>query len=179
LPGDAAIIRREEELRQSAHHDRKPEGREDLHHAGIGLGPHRKAHDQEIDRRAEHQQGRRHQRRREQGIDGEEREQEEGRVHRDHQEFAMGEIHHVHQPENQRQPDGDQAVQQAHEAPGGKALNDGLGGHKRLSRFFVMAGLVPVIHVLVSATCVRAWMPATSPGMTDCAMIAACKAALE
>src|ERR1700748_875212 len=34
---DAAIIRREEELRQPAHHDGEPEGGKDLHHAGIGF----------------------------------------------------------------------------------------------------------------------------------------------
>jgi len=53
---DAAIIRREEELRQAAHDDGEPKGRKDLHHAGIGFGPDRKAHDQEINHRAEDEQ---------------------------------------------------------------------------------------------------------------------------
>ena len=114
--GDAAIVRREEELREAAHHDRKAEGREDLHHAGIGFRPHRKAHDQQIDHRPEHEQRRRDQRRRQQRIDREEREQEERRVHRDHQEFAVGEVHDVHQAEDQREADGDQPVEQPHQA---------------------------------------------------------------
>ena len=127
--GDAAIIRREEELRHAAHHDRKAEGGEDLHHAGIGLGAYRKAHDQEIDHGAKHEQRRRHQRRRQQRIDREEREQEERRVHRDHQEFAMGEIHDVHQAEDQREADRDQPVEQPHQEAARQALDNGLGCH--------------------------------------------------
>src|SRR6476660_7532466 len=53
---DAAIVRREEKLREAAHHDGEPEGRENLHHAGIGLRPDREAHDQEIDHGAEREQ---------------------------------------------------------------------------------------------------------------------------
>ena len=34
-------------------------------------------------------------------------------------------------------------------------------------RFFVMAGLVPAIHVFLAATLVKSWMPGTSPGMTS------------
>ena len=127
---DAAIIRREEELRQAAHDDGETEGREDLHHAGIGFGAHRKAHDQQIDHRAEHEQRRRDQRRRQQGIDGEEREQEERRVHRDHQEFAVREVHDVHQAEDQREADGNQPVEQPHQEAAGQALDDGFGGHR-------------------------------------------------
>src|ERR1700680_3914948 len=56
---DAAIVRGEEELREAAHHDSEPEGGENLHHAGIGFRPHREAHDQQIDRRAKHEQRRR------------------------------------------------------------------------------------------------------------------------
>jgi hypothetical protein len=33
-------------------------------------------------------------------------------------------------------------------------------------RFFVMAGLVPAIHVFLQ-TAAKAWMPGTSPGMTS------------
>ncbi len=133
--GDAAIIRREEELREAAHHDGQPEGRENLHHAGIGFGPDRKAHDQEIDGRPEHEQRRGNQRRRQQRIDGKEREQEERRVHRDHQEFAVGEVHDVHQSEDQRQADGDEPVEQAHQEAAGEALDDGLGGHDCRSKY--------------------------------------------
>ena len=43
---DAAVVRREEVLRQAAHDDRKAEGGEDLHHAGVGFRAHGKAHDQ-------------------------------------------------------------------------------------------------------------------------------------
>ncbi|MDB5640359.1 MAG: hypothetical protein JWP51_5267 [Bradyrhizobium sp.] len=31
---------------------------------------------------------------------------------------------------------------------------------------FVMAGLVPAIHVCLAAVLLRTWMPGTSPGMT-------------
>ena len=127
---DAAIVRREEELRQAAHHDRQAEGGEDLHHAGIGFRPHRKADDQEIDHRAEHEQRGGDQRRRQQRVDRKEREQEERRVHRDHQEFAVGEVHDVHQAEDQREADGDQAVEQPHQQAAGEALDDGLGCHR-------------------------------------------------
>ncbi len=131
---DAAIIRREEELREATHHDGEPEGRKDLHHAGIGFRPHRKPHDQQINRRAEHEQCGRDQWRGQQRIDRKEREQEERRVHRDHQELAMGEVHHVHQPEDQREADRDQAVEQPHQQTAGETLDDGLGGQRRDSR---------------------------------------------
>jgi hypothetical protein len=32
--------------------------------------------------------------------------------------------------------------------------------------FFVMAGLVPAIHVLLQDLITKTWMPGTSPGMT-------------
>ena len=127
--GNAAIVRREEELRHAAHDDGEPEGGEDLHHAGIGFRSHRKAHDQEIDHRPEHEQRSGNQRRRQQGIDGEEGEQEERRIHRDHQEFAVREIHDVHQPEDQREPHGNQPVEQPHQQAAGQTLDNGLGCH--------------------------------------------------
>ena len=127
---DAAVVRREEVLRQAAHDDGEAEGREDLHHAGVGLGAHRKAHDQQIDHRAEHEQRRGDQRRRQQRIDREEHEQEERRVHRDHQEFAVGEIHDVHQAEDQREAYGDQPVEQPHQEAARQALDDGFGCHQ-------------------------------------------------
>jgi hypothetical protein len=33
--------------------------------------------------------------------------------------------------------------------------------------YFVMAGLVPAIHVECSAVVSKTWMPGTRPGMTD------------
>jgi hypothetical protein len=39
-------------------------------------------------------------------------------------------------------------------------------------RFFVMAGLVPAIHVFFATTLVKAWMPGTSAGMTSFAITA-------
>src|SRR5216683_5891605 len=127
--GDAAIIRGEEVLREAAHDDGEPERRENLHHAGIGFRPDREAHDQEIDHRTEYKQRRRDQGRCQQRIDRKEREQKERRVHRDHEELAMSEVHHVHQAEDQRQPHGDQAVEQPHQEARGKTLDDGLGRH--------------------------------------------------
>src|SRR3984893_5811728 len=127
--GDAAIVRGEEELRQTAHDDGKAKGREDLHHAGIGFRPDRKAHEKQINHGAEHEQCGCDQRRGQQRIEREEREQEERRIHRDHQEFAMGEIDHIHQAEDQREPDRDQAVKQPHQKAGSEALNNGLGCH--------------------------------------------------
>jgi hypothetical protein len=32
--------------------------------------------------------------------------------------------------------------------------------------FFVMAGLVPAIHVFLDLSAAKTWMPGTSPGMT-------------
>ena len=42
----------------------------------------------------------------------------------------MGEVHHVHQAEDQRKPDGDQAVEQPHQEAAGETLDDGFGGHR-------------------------------------------------
>jgi hypothetical protein len=33
--------------------------------------------------------------------------------------------------------------------------------------FFVMAGLVPAIHVFLCIAAAKTWMPGTSPGMTS------------
>src|ERR1700722_2508354 len=41
----------------------------------------------------------------------------------------MGEVHDVHEAEDQRQSHGDQAVEQPHQKAAGETLNDGLGGH--------------------------------------------------
>jgi len=58
----------------------------------LGFRRHRKAHDQKIDHRAEYEQAAARAAPPQQGIDGEEREQEGSRIHRDHQEFAMAKI---------------------------------------------------------------------------------------
>ncbi len=41
----------------------------------------------------------------------------------------MGEVHDVHQAEDQREPDGDETVEQSHEEAARQALDDGFGGH--------------------------------------------------
>jgi hypothetical protein len=38
-----------------------------------------------------------------------------------------------------------------------------------MTRFFVMAGLVPAIHVFVELNAAKTWMPGTRPGMTGSA----------
>src|SRR5439155_26495636 len=40
------------------------------------------------------------------------------------------------------------------------------GGHAKVP-FFVMAGLVPAIHVLLFSNPSKTWMPGTRPGITD------------
>ena len=45
----------------------------------------------------------------------------------------MGEVHDVHQPEDQREPDGDKPVEQPHQEAARQALDDGLGCHDRCS----------------------------------------------
>ena len=45
----------------------------------------------------------------------------------------MGEVHDVHQAEDQRQARGDQAVEQPHQQAAGETLDDGFGGHDRRS----------------------------------------------
>ncbi len=42
----------------------------------------------------------------------------------------MGEVGDVHQPEDQREADREQAVEQPHQQSAGKALDDGRGGHE-------------------------------------------------
>ncbi len=96
----------------------------------LAFAPHRKPHDQQINHRAEYEQCGRDQWRGQQRIDRKEREQEERRVHRDHQELAMGEVHDVHQPEDQREADRDQAVEQPHQQTAGETLDNGLGGSR-------------------------------------------------
>ncbi len=46
----------------------------------------------------------------------------------------MGEIHDIHQAEDQRKPHGDQAVEQAHQQAGSEALDNRLGGQRKRSR---------------------------------------------
>ena len=36
----------------------------------------------------------------------------------------------------------------------------------KMIRFFVMAGLVPAIHVFLGLSAAKTWMPGTRPGMT-------------
>ncbi len=52
---DAAVIGGEEMLGEAADRDAEAEGREHLHHADIGLGPHGMADDRKIDEGAEHE----------------------------------------------------------------------------------------------------------------------------
>ena len=54
----------------------------------------------------------------------------------------MGEVHHVHQAEDQRQPNGDQAVEQAHQQAAGERLDDGFGGQSMLPSHVVPANAV-------------------------------------
>src|SRR3954451_18088670 len=42
----------------------------------------------------------------------------------------MGEVHDVHQAEDQREADGDQSVEQAHEEAARETLDNGLGCHR-------------------------------------------------
>jgi hypothetical protein len=50
---------------------------------------------------------------------------------------------------------------------GSKASLSRFAGKKPLDYWFVMAGLVPAIHVLIAVAGVKTWMPGTSPGMTE------------
>src|SRR4051794_31154873 len=45
----------------------------------------------------------------------------------------MGEVHDVHQPEDQREAYGDETVEQAHQEAAREALDNGLGGHEKCS----------------------------------------------
>jgi hypothetical protein len=42
----------------------------------------------------------------------------------------MGEVHDVHQAEDEREADGDETVEQSHEEAARQALDDGFGGHR-------------------------------------------------
>jgi hypothetical protein len=43
----------------------------------------------------------------------------------------------------------------------------GLSNSLKTIRFFVMAGLVPAIHVFLGLNEGKTWMPGTRPGMTN------------
>ena len=47
----------------------------------------------------------------------------------------MGEVHDVHQAEDQREPDGDEGVEQPHQQAARQALDDGLGCHEHCSKY--------------------------------------------
>src|SRR5262249_57513207 len=47
------------------------------------------------------------------GIEMPNGEGEEGEVHAEHQELAVSEVHHAHDAEDQREPDGDERVDAA------------------------------------------------------------------
>ena len=114
-------------MSQTAHDDGESEGGEDLHHADVGLGAHGEADHAEIDQRPECEQRRGDDRRREQRIEQEGDREPEGRVHRRHQELAVGEIDDVHQPENEREPHRNQPVEQPHQQAARETLDDDLG----------------------------------------------------
>ena len=88
-------------LGEAADRDAEAEGREHLHHADIGLGPHGMADDRKIDEGAEHEHDADDEWRGEHRIERGCRDDAESRVHGEHQELAMGEIHHVHEAEDQ------------------------------------------------------------------------------
>ncbi|MGY3080711.1 hypothetical protein ACVWZZ_007119 [Bradyrhizobium sp. LM6.10] len=46
----------------------------------------------------------------------------------------MGEVHDVHQAEDQREADGDQSVEQTHEKAARETLDNGLGCQKSVPR---------------------------------------------
>jgi len=52
---------------------------------------------------------------------------DERRVHRQHDEIAVGEVHDVHHAPDERQPRGEQRVDRAEEEPSDDHLDDGCG----------------------------------------------------
>ena len=57
-------------------------------------------------------------------VDLEVMEDPEGEVHGEHQEFAVGEVDHVHDPEDQSEADAHQGINPAHEEPADEGLSD-------------------------------------------------------
>ena len=57
-------------------------------------------------------------------IDLEIVEDPEGEVHGEHEEFAVGEVDHVHDPEDQGEADAQQSVNPPHEEPADEGLSD-------------------------------------------------------
>ena len=126
---DAFEVAAEGELRRAAQQDGETEGDEDLHHAAVE--PHRQGarHQQVVDRHAEHEQCKRDRDQQQQRIEAGDQPDDVGGIHGEHQQFAMREVHHVHQAEDQAEPRRDQRVDQPHQqAADGNLEQDG-GGH--------------------------------------------------
>ncbi len=100
--------------------DEQAEGGEDLHHRLVLQRlQHEPLHHEPDD---EHQ--RRDQKHRVVRADSELREAEEGRIHGDHHELALGEIDDAHDAEDQVQPDADEAVDPAEQDAGDQDVEE-------------------------------------------------------
>jgi len=95
-----------------------PKGRENLHHPALAIGPHRKPHDQEIDHRRTRTAPPRQGRPPSKGsIAKNANRKKVAYIAIIRKNSAMGEIHHVHQTEDQCEPDGDEAVERPMSRP--------------------------------------------------------------
>ena len=73
---------------------------------------HHLAHNEAVDQRAHDKHADKTYWNRKDGIDTIQGKEPEGGEHTEHQEFAVGEIHDVHDAPNKRQSDGDQGIHQ-------------------------------------------------------------------
>ena len=74
-------------------------------------------HDEALQRPADHEEQSRHRNRGEDRIDMQRSEEHEGRIHRQHGEFAVGEIDDAHDAEDHRQPERHQPVDEPSQQP--------------------------------------------------------------
>jgi hypothetical protein len=113
-------------LGQPAEEDHEPEAGEDLRqHGRVDDAPD----DRVVERRPEGEEQERRERQREDRVELPQGEAPEAGVHAQHQELAVGEVHDVHDAEDQRQAHGHQRVDQADEDAGEERLEQELRGH--------------------------------------------------
>src|SRR5271166_1757280 len=126
--GDGAKVGRPEELGGGTQRDTKAEGAADLReHRRL----QQRADDAEVRQYARKGEEDCHHWQRQQRIEPAQSPEPEGREHGEHEKLAMGEVHDLHQPKNQAQPDRHKRIDQAHQEPADHGLQDEFCPHQR------------------------------------------------
>jgi len=126
-----------QELRGAAQEDGQPEGGEDLREHGAAEHP---ADEPVVRRPAERGEPARGEGERHDGIEASQRPGKERDVHGEHEELAVGKVHQLHEPEDQRQSRGDERVEESRQDFPDRRLENDVGGQGYLRSFHVGMG---------------------------------------